>query len=119
MFDSELVLIGRSVSSYDLIGQPIYQDNTRTTVLGTVVPVSRSEFYQAAQNGIDVEYEFVINPVEYSGQKILEYTDQNGRTKKYDIIRSYEKNPDELEIYCKLRPGTNPVSVASIVGGGL
>lgn len=102
MTDTEIILIGRTITGTDKFGQPIYE-TTRTSVLATDVPVYRNEFYSAAQVGIEVEKEFIVNPAEYNGQTIVEI--YGGR--KLKISRTYLRSEDELEIYCGSAPGIN------------
>lgn len=99
--DTQITLIGKTVSSYDKFGQPIYEE-TRTDILAESVPVSRSSYYQASQIGVELAYEFKINPVEYSGQITVEF---NG--KKMNVERTYKASEDELEIYCSMMLGLN------------
>lgn len=99
--DTTITLIGRTVSSYDKFGQPIYEES-RTDILAVSVPVSRSSYYQAGQVGIELSYEFLINPAEYSGQLTVEF-----EGKKLKIERVYKSSEDEMEVYCSLAIGLN------------
>lgn len=99
--DTQITLIGRTVSSYDKFGQPIYTE-TRTDILAESVPVSRSSYYLAGQIGVELAYEFVINPIEYTGQITVEF-----QGKKMNIERTYKRSEDEMEIYCSLAIGLN------------
>jgi len=99
--DTTITLIGKSVSSYDKFGQPVYTE-TRTDILAVSVPVSRSSYYQAGQIGVELSYEFVINPIEYSGQNTVEF-----EGKKLKVERVYKSSEDELEIYCSMAIGLN------------
>lgn len=102
MTDTEIILIGRKVTGEDKFGQPIYE-NTRTGVLAISVPVTRSEYYSAAQIGIEDEREFIINPAEYDGQILVEI--YGG--KKLKVVRTFKRSEDELEVYCSGAPGYN------------
>ena len=105
--DTEIVLITKTPgSTLDSFLQPITTE-TRMPVLATDVPISRSEYYQAGENGIRPEFMFVINPIEYSGEEEVEVTFKNGLTRRFGIYRTYERNPDELEVYCKQATGLN------------
>lgn len=99
--DTHITLIGRTVSGYDKFGQPIYTE-TRTDILAMSVPVSRSSYYGSAQVGIELAYEFIINPAEYSGQITVEFDG-----KKLNIERTFKSSEDEMEIYCSLAIGLN------------
>lgn len=99
--DTMITLIGKSVSSHDKFGQPVYTE-TRTDILAESVPVSRSSYYQAGQIGTELSYEFVINPIEYAGQNTVEF-----EGKKLKVERTYKSSEDELEIYCSMAIGLN------------
>ena len=55
--------------------------------------VRQSEFYQAQAVGLRPEYMFEMRVSDYQDEAKIKY----GR-KKYDIIRTYEKNKDFIEI---------------------
>lgn len=105
MYDGEIKLISKIATvARDRRGQIVYSE-TATPIMCEVVPIARDEFFNGAQVGINPEFEFKINPVEYSGQKIIEY---NGR--RFSVYRSYQAGPDTLELYAEF--------VAGINGGG-
>jgi SPP1 family predicted phage head-tail adaptor len=102
MFDNELKLISRTPTTMrDSRGQVIYTEKSETA-LCEVVPIARDEFFNGAQVGLNPEYEFKINPIEYSGQKILEF---EGR--RFSIYRTYQPAPDTLELYAEYTVGLN------------
>lgn len=107
MTDDFIYLIGKSeTGATDRFLQPI-TETTRTGVLAASVPVSRSEFYNAGQNGIRPDYEFIISPAEYHGETEVEITDERGETVHLHVYRTYERSADELEIYCEQSAGLN------------
>lgn len=108
MTDTMIYLIGQTEGETDEFAQPIITE-TKTGVLATSVPVSRSEFYNAGQMGIRPEYEFIINPAEYSGEKIVELDSGT----RLNIYRVYESSPDQLEVYCRLASGLNPKPITT------
>lgn len=101
MTDTVITLIGRTVSDFDDFGQPIYT-TSRTEIPAVSVPVTRAAYYTAAQAGIELAYEFIINPAEYKGESLVEF---DGKRLKVD--RNYLRSPDELEIYCSNASGLN------------
>lgn len=105
MTDCEIVLISKTVTGTDALAQPVTTE-TRTSVLATEVPVSRSEFFAAGQIGIKPEYEFIVHPADYSGQTEIEIT-KDGNTVRLKVYRTYESRPDELELYCEQAVGLN------------
>lgn len=101
MTDEICVLIGKKAVGKNSRMQVIYEES-RTEVLCASVPISRSEFYAAGQIGINPDYELIVNPVEYSGQKVVEF-----KGKKLNVYRTYERNENELELYCSYATGLN------------
>lgn len=101
MTDNICILISKKVIGKNSRMQAVYEES-RTEVLCTSVPVSRSEFFSAGQIGINPEVELIINPIEYSGQKYVEY-----EGKRLSIYRVYERNENELELYCQSAAGLN------------
>lgn len=102
MNDGEIKLISRTPTiTRDRRGQVVYNE-TSVSVVCDVVPVSRDEFFNGAQVGIEPAYQFNINPIEYNGQKIVEY---NGR--RFSVYRIYETGPDTLELYVEYTAGIN------------
>jgi len=101
MTDTVITLIGRTVSDYDDFGQPIYT-SSRTEIPAISVPVTRAAYYTAAQIGIELSYEFIINPIEYSGESLVEF-----EGKKLKVDRTYKRSEDELEVYCSNASGLN------------
>ena len=99
MYDNELKLISRSPAWRDRRGQVIYSETSRAT-LCEVVPISRDEYFRGAENGINAEFEFKINPIEYNHEKIVEF---EGR--RYSIYRTYQAGSDTLELYAEFVPG--------------
>lgn len=102
MTDFYIYLIGITETGDDIFAQPTTTE-TRTGVIATAVPISRSEFYSAGQIGIRPDYEFDINPAEYNGEKIVELEDGT----RLDVYRVYEASTEKLEIYCRLASGLN------------
>ena len=110
MTDTTIYLIGTSATGTDDFAQPI-KTETKTSVLATGVNVSQSEYFNAGQMGIRSEFEFDINPVEYSGEKIVELAEQIQGVPagtRLEIYRRYEPSPDKLELYCRIASGLNP-----------
>lgn len=106
--DMTIVLISYDQTSVELDAflQPIEQTEIRAEVLATSVPVSRSEFYAAGERGFRPDFEFEINPAEYSGQEIAEVTDpESGKTERCRIYRTYRSDPDTLELYMSRAAG--------------
>ena len=101
MTDDSVKLIARTMTGKDSRMNPIYTETVSETY-AVSEPVSRSEFFAVGQIGIDPQYLLIINPAEYSGEKIAEY-----KGKKMSIYRTYERNENELEIYLQKAEGLN------------
>lgn len=72
---------------------------TERQVFCRVRSISRNEFYQAAQTDLHPEYVFILsNYRDYEGEQELKYTDWTGQQRRYNILRTYRSESDELEI---------------------
>lgn len=93
-YDHEVTLI-RQKFTEDEIGNQIPVE-TQTTVLCGVKSITRSEFYNAAANGLEPEIVFVVHGYEYNGEKEVIFEDA-----RYRVIRTYSENFEELELTCE------------------
>ncbi len=98
---AEITLVKRKKTGYDRLNQPIYK-TTKRDVLARRIPVSQGEYFSAGQIGISADFEFVISQFDYDGETQLIY---NGQT--YRIYRKYERNDNEIELYCEYASGLN------------
>lgn len=98
---AEITLQKRTLTGYDKLNQPIYT-NTSRAVLARRIPVSQGEFFSAGQIGISADYEFIISQFDYDGETMVSYNGQNLR-----VYRRYERNDNEVELYCELAIGLN------------
>lgn len=77
-----------------------YGDTITISVFKTIFAdkksVKQSEFYQAHAQGLKPEIMFIIHPSEYEGKQGIKY---NG--KQYKVIRTYEKDSENLELICE------------------
>ena len=84
MFNHDLTLI-REIST----GERDKDDNLitterRRTILCAERAISRNEFYSAAQAGLEVSANVLVNPIEYQGEEIVEF-----KNKTYSVIKTY------------------------------
>lgn len=98
--DATITLIGESFTKND-IGITVATE-TKTDVFCSVRSVSRNDFYRAGEIGLALSYVFITNPVNYSGEQLLEY---NGE--RYGIIRTYQPSLDRLELYAGYKVGVD------------
>ena len=67
------------------------------TVYCTVRSVTRNEFYNALNAGVQPEYVFVLALAEdYQGERIVRY-----RGQRYRVVRTYMTDDDGIEITCE------------------
>lgn len=97
--DCTISLVARTSIGRNPKGQPIYS-STKREVFARAESVSRDEFFEAGQAGILSSWLFIINPVEYTGELLIEY---EGAT--YRIYRTYRRAMDELELYASKEVG--------------
>lgn len=76
------------------IGDSVATEST-TTVFANKKSVRSNEFYQAQAIGLKPEIMFEVKSLDYSGQESLRYD-----LKKYNIIRTYDKNGEITELVC-------------------
>ena len=74
---------------------------TETPIFCRVGSVDRREFYAAYNSGFRPEYRVTTDPVNYSGEGIIELDTPDGAV-RCDIYRTYRKSPDVLELWCCL-----------------
>lgn len=96
--DGEITLISESYTKN--ADRAVVRTETKKTIMCRIQSVSRGEFYSAAQAGLDVAYVFVINPINYNAEKVVEY-----EGKRYGVTRVYQSSPDRMEIYTGLKVG--------------
>ena len=94
MWFDEITLI-KELYKEDEIGNQI-TDEVRTTVFCDKKSVTRSEFYNASTTGMKPSIVFVVHLYEYNDEVKIEYEGQ-----VYNVIRTYIKNMDEIELTCE------------------
>ena len=98
-FDNELILIEYKKE----IVSPGISEATKvseTNVLCNVKSVTQTEFWKGKQSSDNPERVFIIHSYEYNGEKIVNYDG-----KEYSVIRTYEKDFEELELICEQKLG--------------
>lgn len=105
MMDDVLELISATYRTDSELNQ--VPTEMKRTVFCTVSSVSRSEFYQAAQNDMHPEYVFRLsNFRDYEGEKLAKYIDWNGKVHILYITRTYRiPDDDAIELTCEERTG--------------
>ena len=104
-------------------------------VLCKVSSVGGNEYHNAGRNGINPEFVFIVNAVEYNGETLVEY-----RGQRYSIYRTYrvpdsgsglqqsgmrsqyDYGPDYIKLYAERKGGSNaahpPVTPTTPSTGG-
>jgi len=106
-YDNELTLV-KETYSYDELGQLTTDDignpivnEAKVNILCGVKSIGRTEFYNAAANGLKPEYIFVVHQYEYNGETYVEFSKDSSLKQRYKVIKTYDKNFEELELTCE------------------
>ena len=94
LFREVINLISTSEGTNSL-GDPIKIFVESENIFADKQSIRQSEFYQAAAVGLKPEITLVIRTIEYNQESLLKF---NG--KKYNIIRTYEKDNEFIELIC-------------------
>lgn len=101
MVDTEITLIRPAARVQDDTGVWRSTTEEERTILARMDDVNRTEFFSAGQAGMSPEFRFLVNPIEYEGERVLAW---NG--KRYAIYRSYHvPGTDDLELYTQREVG--------------
>lgn len=73
---------------------------SRRDVFVNVQSVTRQEFFDAGQAGLQPQYVFVMFGPDYEGEKVVEY-----KGRRYSVYRTYARRDDSLELYVEERAG--------------
>ena len=73
---------------------------SKRMVYANVKSVGQREFYEGGRAGLNPEFVMTMFAYDYASEQTLEYM---GRT--FDIYRTYQKGPDEVELYCSRKQG--------------
>lgn len=92
MNDTTIVLIHEEHEKNDF-GVDLTTETSRT-VFCELKSVGRADFYSAGQAGLALDHVFVTDPVNYRGERIVEYLGD-----RYEVTRTYQASIDRLEIY--------------------
>ena len=72
--------------------------NDRVEVWAERQTANRQEYYLSQQAGIKVDVVFIVNVLDYNGQTAIEY-----QNVVYDVVRTYQKELDHIELSCSRR----------------
>ena len=106
--DDLVYLIGVAYSE-DEIGQLVPMETERA-VWASVQSVSRAEWAQAGQAGLNPELVLTMPRVNYNGQKIVELRKSCGDAVRYGVYRTYfSSDSDDIELYLEQKAGVTNV----------
>ncbi|ALS16916.1 hypothetical protein [Clostridium butyricum] len=97
--DYGLTLISTDVT-YDDIGNPV-ETPKEIDIFCDMKSIGRTEFYNAAANGLKPSYIFVVHPYEYNGETYVEFSEDEKPKQRYKVMKTYKKNMEELELTCE------------------
>ncbi|MDD3921601.1 MAG: head-tail adaptor protein [Eubacteriales bacterium] len=104
MFYSDIITLIGITEGKNAAGE-ITEAETETEVYADCRSVTRSEFYAAQTAGIKAEIAFTVKAADYDDQQKIVYnckgTGESEDDEVYDVIRTYQKDPDNIEIVCK------------------
>jgi SPP1 family predicted phage head-tail adaptor len=87
----QITLISVSEGGQDEDGFPTDVQETETTVFCNMQSVKETEFFRAAERGVNALYTAVLHDYEYHGERFAEF---NGE--RYLVYRSYVKQDKEV-----------------------
>lgn len=101
MIDTEITLIRPAERYRDDEGVWHDRGTEERAILARMDDVTRAEFFAAGQNGMRAEFRFIVNPIEYEGERLCEWNGQ-----RYAIYRTYQvPGTDDLELYAQREAG--------------
>lgn len=99
MYDDVILLVDSCLVD-DELGQKIPHETTRQ-IFCRVGDISRSEFFNAGQNGLNPEYRFDVFRGDYHGERTVIF-----HGCRYTVYRTYASNKDTVELYVERRAGS-------------
>ncbi len=104
MFYSDIITLIGITEGKNAYGD-VAETEAETEVFADCRSVTRSEFYAAQTAGIRAEIAFTVKVADYDDQQKIAYnrkgTGNSADNEIYDVIRTYQKDPDNIEIVCK------------------
>lgn len=98
LLNDTLQLLTKTITNDEYLIQREQLDGP--TVFCDTSSVGASEFYEAAQTGLQPEYRFTILVAEYNGQTLVKYHGQI-----LSVYRTYRRSNDYIELYTERRQG--------------
>lgn len=89
-WSDQITLVKENPSGQDADGFPTFVEETKTTVFCNMQSVKATEFFQAAEHGVNAVHTAVLHSYEYDGQKFADFEGV-----RYAVYRAYEKQDKE------------------------
>lgn len=90
-WSDQITLVDYHGGGQDSDGFPINREIAEHTVFCSIQSVKETEFFRAAEHGVNAVYTAVMHDFEYDGQKFVRY---NGV--EYAVYRSHRKQDKEV-----------------------
>lgn len=98
---TEIIYLISQKKEEDDIGNIITSSEASKKIYAKKQSVKTSEFYNAMQNGLSPQIEFVIKKLNYNGESELEWNNE-----RYSVIRTVDpKNKFDIVLVCGKKTG--------------
>lgn len=94
----DIYLVTETIA-YDSIGQPI-PTKTERNVFAQLRSITRAEWFEAGRNGLRPDISFVMNALDYDGEKVIKWNNNY-----YGIYRTFLARNNMIELYCEKKGG--------------
>ena len=100
---NDVLYLLKGTVDQDDIGN-LKKEYTKREVFCKALSIDRNEFFHSGQIGLKPKFKFIIYPLDYNDEDIIEYMGN-----KYGVYRTYLKNENELELYAEEKAGVKNV----------
>lgn len=73
---------------------------TEREVFCNVRSISQNEWFEAARNGLNAEFQVIVFQYDYAGEQIIELDGE-----RYTIYRTYVRDDEMIELYLERKQG--------------
>lgn len=95
-----IVTLCKECIGSDEIGQSVTYCEKKNEVFALMGSIRQSEFYSAAQTGLNPEFKIEISEFDYSGENLV-CVEGN----LYKIYRTFTREDERIELYCTCATG--------------
>lgn len=97
--DYGLTLISTAIT-YDDIGNAI-ETPIEIDILCDMKSIGRTEFYNAAANGLKPELILIVHPYEYNNETYIKFSEDEKPKIRYKVMKTYKVDFEKLELTCE------------------